>query len=558
VETRAPAQATWRIASLVALGLAALVLGLYFFRLSATNAIGADQAGYLLYADDLLRGNWVFRGWTLPEDPYWVPDGFLYILGVAVRGLDPVILYAVPTLVCLALVLAMAVAATVKGAPRMAMPFVAVASVFPVLFPSRHMASVILMGPFHTGTIVVTLTSMVALYLAGRPGVRPSRRWTLAGATLLLLTLGRLGDPYTTILAVIPIVLVSGVRALACHDGGARSRHLLSMSVGAASWPGSLGALWLMRQLGGGTVTPFHPTIIPYSKVGDGVAALGLALLNLVGGNVFDRVVDASLVPALLRLAYLGGALLVTWLILRGEIRAISQGQPGDDWLTAVFGVAALVSVLGNMLGTSGDDIRYRVPPLVMMSVACSRWLGIRFGSWIAGRAVPAAIVGLVLMYFSAEPLGQYVAPPMVGHKILPAAMMRGSGSDRDLGSWLARHGLTYGYGGYPEASIVTVVTHGAVSVRPVASTRVNQPGLGPSHVPPADWRISPYRWLSCDAWYTARHDANFLVLNPAPSWDRDVGVDVSTAVKTFGPPSHIYQHVGRYTVLVWDGPIHF
>ncbi|GEM_PF-2791593 len=541
----------------IALGLAVLVLGVYFFRLSAQNAIGADQAGYLLYAHDAIQGNWVLRGWTFPEDPYWLPDGLLYAVGAAVRGIDPVLLYAVPTAVCIALAAAMVTAATVATAPRTAWPFVAGVAILPVLFPSPDLAAVILMGPFHTGTVVFALASMLSLYLAQQPGQGRGRRWILSGVAFLLLTSARLGDPYITIVAVVPIILVSGARLLLEHPASARSRHLIPVSVAVASWPGFLALLWLLRHLGGATVTPFHPTTIAYARLGDSVAALGLALLKVVGGDIFGRVFDASLIPAVLRLTYLASALVVAWLVLRDEVRAAAHGRPGQDWLLAVTAVAAAVALAGNILGTSDVDTRYRVPPFIMLSVALARWLGIRAGSWIAHRTIPAAAIGALFVYLYVGPIASYASPPTVGGRVLPTASMNGSDSDLALGRWLARRGLVCGYAGYPEASIVTVVTHGAVKVRPVASTKVNQPGLGPSHLPANEWRISPYRWLSRDAWYAADPGAKFLVLNPAPSWDRDVGVDVDTAVNTFGPPSHIYRHVGRYTVLVWDAPIH-
>jgi hypothetical protein len=168
--------------------------------------------------------------------------------------------------------------------------------------------------------------------------------------------------------------------------------------------------------------------------------------------------------------------------------------------------------------------------------------------SWIERRKVLAVALGLVLVYLYAGPIGQYLPPP--DQSSTPAAPAA-------LGRWLAAHDLHYGYGGYWEASIVTVVTRGAVSVRPVTSTKVVQPGLGRSGIPPSDWRIVPYFWVSKVTWYSAGYPAQFLVFDPSSAWDRDTGVDLTVAAGTFGAPDHVYEHIGPYTVLVWDRPVH-
>jgi hypothetical protein len=90
------------------------------------------------------------------------------------------------------------------------------------------------------------------------------------------------------------------------------------------------------------------------------------------------------------------------------------------------------------------------------------------------------------------------------------------------------------------------------VRVRPVASTKVYQPGLGSSGLPPRRWRLTPTTFGSKAAWYAVRPARFFLVFDPALPWDRDTGVTADVAARTFGPPDHAYQ-TGRFTVLVWD-----
>ena len=93
--------------------IACVVLGLYFFRLATTNTISTDAASNVLYAADIAHGNWLLRGWTLPEDPYWFTNVMVYVAGVAVHGMTPGLVYVVPVMACVALLFVLAAAATI-------------------------------------------------------------------------------------------------------------------------------------------------------------------------------------------------------------------------------------------------------------------------------------------------------------------------------------------------------------------------------------------------------------------------------------------------------------
>lgn len=75
---------------------------------------------------------------------------------------------------------------------------------------------------------------------------------------------------------------------------------------------------------------------------------------------------------------------------------------------------------------------------------------------------------------------------------------------------------------------------------------------LNPSGLPPARWRLVPYLLMSKYAWY-ATGQGRFVVFDPTLPWDRATGVDSRVAANTFGRPDHTYEHVGRFTVLVWE-----
>ncbi|HLJ60977.1 MAG TPA: hypothetical protein VKZ50_14730 [bacterium] len=526
-----------------------MVLGVYLFRLSTTNGLNADPASNLLYAADIARGNWLLHGWTLPPDSYWFTDVLIYMVALPILGLNPVLLYVVPVAICLALIAALVVVSTTGAKLGPTIPFVALLPVLPIIFPSPAMISQVLMGPFHTGTLVAALVSTLALYHAQKMIDHALQRWLLAGFALIVLTAAGVSDPYTTIVAVVPIAVVSLARVLAAQRPVERRRSLLSLCTGAAAWLGTLGCGSLVRHLGGATIIPFGASTISYAQIGQSVSNLGRALLDLAGGNVFGQGINQNLAPAALRLTYLAAAMVATWLALRDEMRSASTHRSPEDWLTTVLAAAAAFVFLGNVLGTANEDIRYRLPLLLLAGVVLARRFGALLAPWLSRQKGLAAGLGVALILVYAGPVGQYL------HHHPASEYNR---KDVALARWLAAHGLHYGYGGYWEASLVTVESQGRVMVRPVVSTKINQPGLVPSDVPSSGWRISPYNWMSKNTWYSATHPANFLVFDPSSQWDRDSGVTLTIATQTFGRPSHVYQGVGQFTVLVWDGPLHF
>jgi hypothetical protein len=223
--------------------------------------------------------------------------------------------------------------------------------------------------------------------------------------------------------------------------------------------------------------------------------------------------------------------------------RAVAARPRADeDWLTLVVAISAATAAAANVLGTTDINLRFRLPILVMMSVVLARRLGAAALEWTGSRRSLAAAAGIVLVLLYPGSWDRYLKP-YVPKRPSPYVV---------LGRWLQAHGLDDGYGGYWEASIVTVETGGAVTVRPVVSTKVYQPGLGPSGLPRESWRLTRIKMSSKDTWYGAAPARFFVVFETASDWDRMTGVDREVATRTYGPPHHVYQ-VDRFTVLVWD-----
>lgn len=517
------------MSALLCLGI--VVLGIYLFRLSRANTVSVDPAYTLLQAEDFLHGNWLLHGWLLAPNSLRFTEMPVYAAGIAIFGLTSALFYLVPVAICVALIVALVMAATVGLSAARAPYFVAALPILPIVFPSPTMRAQVLMGPFHTGTMVTALVSMVALYHAQGDVARPGRRRVLTYLAFFLLTAAAMSDPYITIMALGPIASVSLVRIVACRDSEERRGYASALLVAVAAWFLGLVGIWWVRLMGGAGSVHYTVTPIAYSQIGQSLSNLWRAVVGLAGG-------DMGPVPAVPRLAYLFAGVVATCLALRDEIGAWSGHRPRADWLTTVLAASAALLFIGNVLGTSSLDVRYRLPMFLMAgAVLARRSLG---AVWAGRRTLLATVLGFVFIFAYAGPVDQYLDP----------ASERDS-SYADLARWLAAHRLHYGYGGFQESSIVTVESRGAVKVRPVISTKVTV-WLNQSGLPPARWRLIPYLLMSKYAWYTTGQ-GRFVVVDPMSPWDRATGVDSRVAANTFGRPDHTYEHVGRFTVLVWD-----
>ena len=165
---------------------------------------------------------------------------------------------------------------------------------------------------------------------------------------------------------------------------------------------------------------------------------------------------------------------------------------------------------------------RYLVAAVVFASVLAGRIVAQAWQRLRPGRMTRAiCVVGVAVSLCFAAGLGCTLAQPVAAQ------------SASTLASFLEAHHLRNGVGGYWAASITTVESKGAVTVRPVWA---NQEG-----------KLGRYMKLSSAGWY-AGQQFQFLVYE-TPVYQ---GVDSTSATKTWGPPAHIYV-VGGYHVLVWS-----
>jgi hypothetical protein len=257
--------------------------------------------------------------------------------------------------------------------------------------------------------------------------------------------------------------------------------------------------------------------------------AYGADLAGLTNGRLAtDKVplalLDVHVVGALLTAACLSAALvsLVTGAV-RGP-RGDRASAPGpelwrlDDMLLAATAGSAAIFVA--LAGRNGHGVHFLVVPLVFAGVLTGRMVARAWpkvpARWAARTLASAGV---------AVSLGLGAG---VGYALSRPAPAQPASS---LATWLEAHDLRNGIGGYWSASITTVESRGAVTVRPVWTG--------------ADG-FERMMSQSPASWYAGQRFQFFVYGTTKFPYDYR-----ALAIMTWGAPERTYD-VGRYRVLVW------
>lgn len=507
---RVPARVAVRTGGLWALGAAVLgaILLPVYDRLSATAPVTADSANAVLQGRSMADGNVLLDGWTLSGASFFATDLPFYAISTAIRGLSPVAAHDVGAAIYTLLVLAACFLARGRARGLPALGRMAITLVLLVAPAPGTAVQLLLLGPFHAGTTLVLLLTLLVLDAAGE------RRLGAAAAGLLL-ALAQLSDALALYVGVVPILIVCGVRL-----ANARTRRDSDVAVLAAavlSIPMSVLLLVLIGQLGGFTTLPLHATFARIEDLPKNAALTVEGAMLLFGANFFGQ--PLASVDTLSILVHVVGLAFVV-LAVRWTVRAWRSGEEPDR-VTQVLVVGMGVDLAAHLFSNQAIDLmtsRYLIPFMA-------------FGAALAGRVgaerlvtsrqrIAAAAVGLAYVLF----LGLSLRTPPA-----PAP-------EAQLASFLERHHLSYGMAAYWQASTVTVQSGGRVRVRAVRNGNPSP---------------SAYIWEAEAFWYDPRlagNDARFVVRDTGDSRS----VDRATVEAAFGAPTDVYQ-VGPYEVLVWD-----
>lgn len=261
---------------------------------------------------------------------------------------------------------------------------------------------------------------------------------------------------------------------------------------------------------------PFH---LAYSLLG---------LLNFIGAEWGSKVVLASVegVGSLLRMGLYPAALALPAYYARRNFQRLDQGQRYFLLLSYLgFGLIFFlysVSTLHEGAYAARNNIRYIIPYLMMILVC----------PVVMWRFFPPVAKAVLVVAFALALGGTW-------KNISPEGWQDTAKARADLVFGLESRGLTYGYAPYWDSHVYTVLSKGAVAIRPVD----------------IDWRgLGLCLWLSSDRWYetdAAPGKVFFLVPNDKlDNWN--------TGLKQRAMPKTAEEFpLGAYTVFVFaENPI--
>ena len=496
------------------------------FYASARHAFAGDSDGatVVLQGQTMGGGNFTLHGWALSLDSFWTVDAVVYMVVEWVTGVRDALLFLVPSMIAGAVVV---VGALLAKDRRRGVPGVVAAATTVVILalPSHELANVFLRGPLHVGTALLCLCAFAGLR-RGKFG------WSWVAAVACL-ALGVLGDFQTAVLGIGSVGaagLVAMLRTREWRAGWAEIAAALAALLAAGLV--RAGAIFV----GTFSVNASHPTASG-SEVLTNLARLptwGANLLGVGGGQLGTGGVPAALdaVHWVELLVVVAAILAASVALVRGVIRGGSSTVETEAaWRLDDLLVLAVFADVGVFLAltTSKDPgfLRYLTAAII-------------FGAVLAGRLVGRVAAALP----SAVPTRRgalAAALCVVAVSIVAFGFTLAAATPRQpvtqLDRFLEARQLHSGIGDYWSASITTVATGGAVTVRPVISTTAG--------------RVVRYQRQSDVTWYKGQR-FDFLVFNTARPWG---GVNAHAAASTFGPVARTYA-VGPYRVLVWKHPL--
>lgn len=491
-----------------------VVLFFAYLRLSQSYPENSDEANILLMAKDMLHGNLFLSGWHVSDVPFITTELPQMAVLVAVFGLHLGTAHVAAALtytllVAVAMLLAKGKARGKNAVARMAVPLAI------MLAPQPGVG--IFVAIFSVGHIGTALPVMLTWLVLDRFG----KRWWVPIAVAVMLAWAETADPLVLVIAILPMLAVCLARVGTALVAGGRDGGLTGMRAGllgrwlelalmAAAGVGYAIA-WLAGQLlrnaGGYIQQP-----VPYLFDAPGkwfmqARIVVHGLLEIFGayfvpGQQEPQAGAAApgMLSQVIAFSHLVGVVLALWGACAIARRFFFRDADFVSQLLLAGIIANIFAYVPSALAHhTALNTREIAPVLPFAAVLAGRMLGERLlraplagplatirarGRVVGVRVVTASLV--VLMAWYGAGLGRQAAAPPAPEPL------------SHLVSYLEDKGLTYGVGGYWEASLITVESGGKVTIRAVT---------------PAC--LQPYEWESKAEWYDrSAHSANFLLLD--------------------------------------------
>ena len=550
-----------------------------YLHLSKTYMENSDEANILLMAHDMLHGNLYLTGWNTSDVPFITTELPEIAVLVALFGLH---LNTAHIAAALTYTIVIAVAMLLaKGSARGPQAIMRMALVLAIMLAPQPGVGVFVLvfSVGHIGTsapVMLTWLVLDRFGLTTRAGVAATlrQRWYIPLIVAVLIAWALMADPLVLVVAIYPLLVVCLVRVVsgsvvgARHGGGVRglrqglAARWLELSLAAAAGIGYL-LVWfggrLLHSAGGytqqavpfqldggvgrwfmqarvvvhGLLEMFGAYFVPGNAINyksPGAFVLAPPLSGLDQALAISRLVCVLLALwgccAIARRFFRRDADFVSQLLLAGIVLNLVAYIPSTLADHSALNVREIAPVLpfgavlaGRMLGDRllalGPMIRVRLPRI-------SRPLGLRL-----------IVIPLVLLF------GWY-SFGLFQQADTPAAANPLTGLEK----FLEANNLSYGLGGYWEASVITVDTDGAVTIRAVSPSC-----------------MQPYEWENKLDWYLpSKHVANFVLLSNQPGYFTSFevrGTALNLLNKTFGKKRDTLDYGNYFFVNGKPNPVY-
>jgi hypothetical protein len=546
-----PATRVWRWVGLAAFLLVVAVLFDAYLHLSKTYAENSDEANILLMANDMLHGNVMLRGWSVSDVPFITTELPQIALLVWMFGLhlDTAHIAAAVTYTLVVAVGMLLAKGRTRGWAAVARMALALGI---MLAPQPGIGIfVVIFSVGHIGTALPVMLTWLAIDRLGRRPYVPVIVAVLLGWALT-------ADPLVLVIAVYPLLAVCAARlvpwlVVAVRRGGPRglgaaaAERWFEAALAAAGGVGyalAWAAGKFINKSGG-----YHQQPVPYALDPartwfwhSQVVVHGLLEMfgaYFVSGNAKDPQAQQELIYPLSGLdqAIALTRLLVVVLALWGVCAIARRFFFRDtDFVSQLLLAGIVANIFAYIPSTLADhsalNTREIAPVLPFAAVLAARMLGDRrLAGPLATIRLPGRRFGVRLVAGSLVVLLGWYGYGLWRQADTPAAPEPYA----QLAAFLERNHLSYGLGGYWQASVITVETGGAVTIRAVT---------------PAC--LQPYLWEAKSEWYQAsQHHANFLLLSNVPGYFDKFAVSSGALLllnNWYGNPK--YVQTGTYKIV--------
>jgi hypothetical protein len=575
----------WRWAGVAVFLLVIVVLFDAYLHLSKTYPENSDEANILLMANDMLHGNVYLSGWNVSDVPFITTELpeitlLVWLFGLHLNTAHIAAALTYTLVVAVAMLLAKGKGNSLTSPQAIARMALVLAI---MLAPQPGVGIFVLV--FSVGHIGTALPVMLTWLILDRFGLKAPdgtpytfrQRWWVPVIVAVMIGWALMADPLVIVVAVYPVLLVclarlvTGLAIGRRNGGGLRgigrvlADRWLELSLAAAAGIGYLVVWWggtLLKNAGGYTQQP-----VPYQfDAGIGrwfmqarVVVHGLLQMfgaYFVPGQAMNFIKPGSYVigPSLsgldqaIAITHVIGVLAALWGACAIARRFFRRDA---DFISQLLLLGIVVNLAAYIPSTLADhsalNVREIAPVLPFAAVLAGRMLADRvltFGPAATIRlprmrrvgidgAEGARRIKLRLVMIPLIALFGWYSFGLFQQADTPAV----ANPFAQLEAYLEAHNLTYGVGGYWNASVITVDTGGRVTIRAVS---------------PAC--LQAYAWENKPTWYDpAQHSANFLLLSNVSGYFSQFGASGTSLnlVDNLYPPT--YLGTGGYTVQPGD-----